>query len=855
MQRVKWLIKIRQAIISMFLASIAALMISTAPAYADETADGTSTDNQPAVATAAAADVQQAKSVETPAATTEDATVEATETAEAVETAESTEEVDIQTAAAETTAEALVQVADDGAQVEISADANNVYTISESGSYVLSGEGDTSVSVVGRIQVALRLVNANISSGIERAAISIEDGAEVSIIVEGDCSLTGKNGISVPAGATLDVSGATGKDGTDSLTVQALASSWGCGIGYYDKTSTDAGNITIHDLASITATGSGSDEGGVAIGGGRTHDVTQGKVTISDVGNVIATGASKAAAIGAGFWAGADVVINNVGSVIAQGGNTAAAIGSSRNAGRNHDDFSDPVFATSVVINNSNVVATGGNQGAGIGSGYQDLCVGDPSRPEGSRYGGSQASVSISILGNSVVTATGGTLAAGIGGGYKGVSPDITIGSGAAVTAFAGAKESGGSKVPCAIGSGADGSGIFSDVDAVVVIEDGATVNAFGYGYEAVQDGRTDNKGVLGSKWALAREADSAGSTSVMVLRLLDDDFYGEGVDGMGFFGVDGGTLVFRNTATGAETHVAVPSGYTSLAVTLPTGTYIVFVEGPEDALFSFLADEGYSAVTDGSKTGTAATVYGSEAEQGSYADYTYVYYTYNNSDEVTVHYAFGTYDAGFTVNGVTHFDAVAIRPNAPVTIPEPEPVVPDPDPTPTPTPNPDPTPTPQPDPTPVPTSDPTPTPEPAPTPDPTPAATTPTPAPAVTPVADGGTPLAAPVAAPAVETIADDGVPLAAAAVEAIADDENPLAAFDGDGHGEDCWVHWWILLGMLLTTVYSSVVIGRRKRHSSKLKGQDKDVMNGTLGEDATTPAPSANLGTQPAMSSSEQ
>lgn len=93
----------------------------------------------------------------------------------------------------------------------------------------------------------------------------------------------------------------------------------------------------------------------------------------------------------------------------------------------------------------------------------------------------------------------------------------------------------------------------------------------------------------------------------------------------------------------------------------------------------------------------------------------------------------------------------------------------------------------------------------------PTSAAVTPTvvtPAPAATPVAT--TPVNAP------EVIEDDATPQAAAPgertplaeTEEIADEGNPLGAFD-EPH---CWVHWVMLLGIVVTALYAVIVVHRR-------------------------------------------
>lgn len=121
---------------------------------------------------------------------------------------------------------------------------------------------------------------------------------------------------------------------------------------------------------------------------------------------------------------------------------------------------------------------------------------------------------------------------------------------------------------------------------------------------------------------------------------------------------------------------------------------------------------------------------------------------------------------------------------------------------------------------------DPTQAPNPNPNPNPTPtpggdggttggAGTTPT-TPDTTVIPDTPTPLAAAPApaapAPAAETIADDANPLAAAPGEETIDDEgNPLASFELE---PQCWVHWLMILGIIVTVFYGlGVVINRRK------------------------------------------
>ena len=82
-------------------------------------------------------------------------------------------------------------------------------------------------------------------------------------------------------------------------------------------------------------------------------------------------------------------------------------------------------------------------------------------------------------------------------------------------------------------------------------------------------------------------------------------------------------------------------------------------------------------------------------------------------------------------------------------------------------------------------------------------------------------------------EANAEEAVPLASA-TDVIVDDENPLAGHDH----ENCWVHWWIIAGMLVTAAYSLVAIIRRKNDSDELRNIEQE----TLGLDERNEAPTA-------------
>lgn len=127
----------------------------------------------------------------------------------------------------------------------------------------------------------------------------------------------------------------------------------------------------------------------------------------------------------------------------------------------------------------------------------------------------------------------------------------------------------------------------------------------------------------------------------------------------------------------------------------------------------------------------------------------------------------------------------------------------------------------------------------PAPVPVVTPAAVTPAPTPAApaapaTPAPAAPAPAAAPAAAtpaPAAEPIEDDATPQAAAPAEGtplaeteqIEDEATPMGAFD-EPH---CWVHWVMLLGILITAAYGAIVVRRRLHLADDVDDYEKQVL----------------------------
>ena len=141
--------------------------------------------------------------------------------------------------------------------------------------------------------------------------------------------------------------------------------------------------------------------------------------------------------------------------------------------------------------------------------------------------------------------------------------------------------------------------------------------------------------------------------------------------------------------------------------------------------------------------------------------------------------------------------------------------------------------------PTPNPDDGTTPTPEPTPsstpgggsTPGTTPDGTTPASASTPTPAAAGPLEALAGVLEGAYESVT--GSPEADNPVEEerIYDAENPLGRESVEDH---CWVHWYMIVGMVLTAVYGLAAALRRKNHERKLSNDMNDVLGDGDGKD---------------------
>ena len=116
----------------------------------------------------------------------------------------------------------------------------------------------------------------------------------------------------------------------------------------------------------------------------------------------------------------------------------------------------------------------------------------------------------------------------------------------------------------------------------------------------------------------------------------------------------------------------------------------------------------------------------------------------------------------------------------------------------------------------------------------PAPAGTTPGTVPPDSPLAPVVTPIVDALAGAAEAVIGDNGTPLAQGETD-ISDNGTPLAG----GDRVSCWVHLYIILGIIVTVVYGVCVATRRSLFSRKLKKYENDLTGGG------DPAPGSSSG----------
>ena len=82
-----------------------------------------------------------------------------------------------------------------------------------------------------------------------------------------------------------------------------------------------------------------------------------------------------------------------------------------------------------------------------------------------------------------------------------------------------------------------------------------------------------------------------------------------------------------------------------------------------------------------------------------------------------------------------------------------------------------------------------------------------------------------------------------ASAPEEQIYDEENPL----GKAEPVTCWVHFYMILGMLLTVLYGALVWLRRGNHTRKLKSDMNDILGGDDKDSKESPVATSNPATE--------
>lgn len=337
--------------------------------------------------------------------------------------------------------------------------------LSAPGSYTIRGTGEITTNTVtimgaGEYEVTLAGVNIDCSDYKEEAAVALQDGAHVHLLLVGTNTLaSGENraGIEVPEDCSLEV------NGYGDLVVTGGAGQYDAAAGIGGGAKMSNGPIAILG-GTITANGGERSYNGAAgIGGGCNAD---GKdITISG-GNVTANGSEEsyngASGIGGGTQGdGLDIIIE--GGYVTAAGSRDSHLGAAGIGGGYMGDAQRLTFSGGTTYANSSSGAT--TNGAGIGGGYGGTASyievsGDAyvfanyNNPNanldgsnGAGIGGGGAIISedgkvggdadhITISGG-FVEAYGNSRGAGIGGGANGIATHITI-TGGEVRAYGG---------------------------------------------------------------------------------------------------------------------------------------------------------------------------------------------------------------------------------------------------------------------------------------------------------------------------------------------------------------------------------------------------------------------------------
>lgn len=365
------------------------------------------------------------------------------------------------------------------------------------------------------------------------------------VILDGS-TLSAKDGIHVPPGATLNVYNTPGGEngtlecvadtnylaaiggnedeacGTVNIysgTVTAKADVDAAGIGGGDDGF--GGHINIYGGKIKAIGGSEESDGGAGIGGGGSE--WGGYIEIYG-GDVTAVGGANAAGIGGGDEGMSGDIEIFGGTVHAYGGSTAADGGAGIGGGNEKG-------VNNIVIYNGDVTVHGGGDAAGIGGGDEGnggkiTIAGGTVKATGGQLGAGIGSgqngfdFEIKIT-NAQVTATGGINAAGIGGGDGATGGTITI-TNSSVNATGGSEYSDGG---AGIGGGNEGNG------GTITITNS----------EVGAQGGCDAAGIGGGDYGVGGDITITGS----VVQGIGGD-YGAGIGGGQ--GKDGGTIKINGT-------------------------------------------------------------------------------------------------------------------------------------------------------------------------------------------------------------------------------------------------------------------------------------------------------------------
>lgn len=212
--------------------------------------------------------------------------------------------------------------------------ASQTVTISQAGSYLVTGTGGGSVTVSANVTGA-ELTISNVTWTGDATKIDIGDGASLSLVLEGASSIK-HTGYSMGAGIRLPQTASLTVSGTGELDIVTYSGVSCIGVGHTETMGTltmNGGTIVAH---------AGTPGGGLAaaIGGGYAYPARGGNggTVIVNGGKLVAVGYSDAPGIGGGMGYGAGGG-GDAGTLTVNGGHVIAM---TRHAGSWCGDYASP---------------------------------------------------------------------------------------------------------------------------------------------------------------------------------------------------------------------------------------------------------------------------------------------------------------------------------------------------------------------------------------------------------------------------------------------------------------------------------------------------------------------------------